>query len=135
MLPKQEDWVLIPENLQPQHSSAPWEFFMEVRVLSCKRQTDRLLSLTPFLQDWIIRIGPFHAHLFKEKRAEFFSINDDEALQSAFELTKQEGIIPALESSHALAVLDKKKFNENDIVVICLSGRGDKDMETYLKNL
>lgn len=80
-------------------------------------------------------IGPFHAHLFKEKRAEFFSINDDEALQSAFELTKLEGIIPALESSHALAVLDKKKFNENDIIVICLSGRGDKDMETYLKNL
>jgi len=80
-------------------------------------------------------IGPFHAHLFKEKRAEFFSINDEEALQSAFELTKLEGIIPALESSHALAVLDKKKFRENDIVVICLSGRGDKDMETYLKNL
>lgn len=80
-------------------------------------------------------IGPFHAHLFKEKRAEFFSINDNEALQCAFELTRLEGIIPALESSHALAVLDKKKFNENDIVVICLSGRGDKDMETYLKNL
>ncbi len=80
-------------------------------------------------------IGPFHAHLFKEKRAEFFSINDDEALQSAFELTKLEGIIPALESSHALAVLDKKKFNEDDVVVICLSGRGDKDMETYLKRL
>ena len=80
-------------------------------------------------------IGPFHANLFKEKRAEFFSINDDEALKSAFELTKLEGIIPALESSHALAVLDKKKFNENDIVVICLSGRGDKDMETYLKEI
>jgi tryptophan synthase beta chain len=80
-------------------------------------------------------IGPFHANLFKEKRAEFFSINDDEALKAAFELTKLEGIIPALESAHALSVLDKKKFNKNDIVVICLSGRGDKDMETYLKNL
>lgn len=80
-------------------------------------------------------IGPFHANLFKENRAEFFSINDDEALQSAFELTKLEGIIPALESAHALAVLNKKKFNENDIVVICLSGRGDKDMETYLKEI
>lgn len=80
-------------------------------------------------------IGPFHAHLFKEKRAEFFSINDDEALTSAFALTKLEGIIPALESSHALAVLDKKKFKQDDIVVICLSGRGDKDMETYLRNL
>lgn len=80
-------------------------------------------------------IGPFHAHLFKEKRAEFFSINDDEALESAFALTKLEGIIPALESAHALAVLDKKKFNEYEIIVICLSGRGDKDMETYLKRL
>lgn len=80
-------------------------------------------------------IGPMHAHLFAEKRAEFFSINDDEALQSAFDLTKTEGIIPALESAHALAVLDKKKFEKDDIVVICLSGRGDKDMETYLKHL
>ncbi|UMQ42021.1 tryptophan synthase subunit beta [Chryseobacterium sp. Y16C] len=80
-------------------------------------------------------IGPFHAHLFKEKRAEFFSINDDEALQSAFELTKLEGIIPALESAHALAVLEKKEFKKNDVVVICLSGRGDKDMETYLKQM
>jgi len=80
-------------------------------------------------------IGPFHAYLFMEKRAEFFSITDEEALQSAFELTRLEGIIPALESAHALAVLDKKEFKEDDLVVICLSGRGDKDMETYLKNL
>ena len=78
-------------------------------------------------------IGPFHANLFKNNRAEFFSINDDEALESAFELTKLEGIIPALESSHALQVLKKKTFQKNDVVVICLSGRGDKDMETYLK--
>ena len=78
-------------------------------------------------------IGPFHANLFKNNRAEFFSINDDEALESAFELTKLEGIIPALESSHALQVLKKKTFQKDDIVVICLSGRGDKDMETYLK--
>ncbi|WP_332452449.1 tryptophan synthase subunit beta [Chryseobacterium aquaticum] len=80
-------------------------------------------------------IGPFHANLFTQNRAEFFSITDEEALKSAFDLTKIEGIIPALESAHALAVLEKKKFNENDIVVICLSGRGDKDMETYLKVL
>lgn len=80
-------------------------------------------------------IGPFHSNLFKENRAEFFSINDDEALQSAFQLTKIEGIIPALESAHALAVLDKKTFEKDDIVVVCLSGRGDKDMETYLKHL
>lgn len=80
-------------------------------------------------------IGPFHANLFKEKRAEFFSINDDEALKSAMELTRIEGIIPALESAHALAVLEKKKFSKDDVVVICLSGRGDKDMEAYLKHL
>lgn len=80
-------------------------------------------------------IGPFHANLFREERAEFFSVNDDEALKSAFELTKLEGIIPALESAHALAVLEKRKFAENEVVVICLSGRGDKDMETYLKHL
>ena len=78
-------------------------------------------------------IGPFHANLFKNNRAEFFSINDDEALESAFELTKLEGIIPALESSHALQVLKKKNYQKDDVVVICLSGRGDKDMETYLK--
>ena len=78
-------------------------------------------------------IGPFHANLFKNNRAEFFSINDDEALESAFELTKLEGIIPALESSHALQVLKKKNFQKDDVVVICLSGRGDKDMETYQK--
>lgn len=80
-------------------------------------------------------IGPFHANLFAKKRAQFFSINDDEALEAAFELTRAEGIIPALESAHALAVLKKLKFENNDTVVICLSGRGDKDMETYLKAL
>lgn len=80
-------------------------------------------------------IGPFHANLFAKKRAQFFSINDDEALEAAFELTHTEGIIPALESAHALAVLKKMKFANNDTVVICLSGRGDKDMETYLKAL
>ena len=80
-------------------------------------------------------IGPFHANLFKNNRAEFFSINDDEALESAFELTKLEGIIPALESSHALHVLKKKNFGKEEIVVICLSGRGDKDIFTVAKHL
>lgn len=80
-------------------------------------------------------IGPFHANIFAKKRAQFFSINDDEALEAAFELTRAEGIIPALESAHALAVLNKLKFENNNTVVICLSGRGDKDMETYLKAL
>ena len=79
-------------------------------------------------------IGPFHANLFKENRAEFFSINDDEALKSAFELTKLEGIIPAIESAHALAYLEKMTFTGSENVVVCLSGRGDKDMETYMKH-
>ncbi len=80
-------------------------------------------------------IGPFHAQLFKEKRAEFIPITDKEALDAAFELTKLEGIIPALESAHALAVLKKENFRESDTLVICLSGRGDKDMETYLEQM
>ena len=80
-------------------------------------------------------IGPFHANLFTGNRAEFFSIDDEDALKSAFDLTKLEGIIPALESAHALAVLEKKKFGKEEVVVICLSGRGDKDMETYLSKL
>ncbi|MFK8266765.1 tryptophan synthase subunit beta [Capnocytophaga cynodegmi] len=80
-------------------------------------------------------IGPFHANLFKQKRAEFLSITDEEALKSAFEITQMEGIIPALESSHALAVLSKKKFKKDDVVVITLSGRGDKDIEIYSKNV
>ncbi len=78
-------------------------------------------------------IGPMHAHLAKTGRSEVLAIADDEAITSAFELTKLEGIIPAIESAHALGVLGKKKFQQNDIVVICLSGRGDKDMETYIK--
>jgi tryptophan synthase beta chain len=77
-------------------------------------------------------IGPLHAHLHKTKRAEFLNATDQEALNAAFELTRLEGIIPALESAHALAVLPKMKFKETDVVVINLSGRGDKDMETYM---
>jgi tryptophan synthase beta chain len=78
-------------------------------------------------------IGPLHAHLFESGRAEFLSATDEEALAAAFELAKLEGIIPALESAHALAALNQKKFTANDIVVICLSGRGDKDLATYMK--
>lgn len=78
-------------------------------------------------------IGPMHANLFSQHRAEFIAINDDESLEMAYELTRLDGIIPALESAHALAVLKKKTFQKEDVVVICLSGRGDKDMETYLK--
>lgn len=78
-------------------------------------------------------IGPLHAYMAKTNRTEVLAINDDEALAAGYRLTKIEGIIPALESAHALAVLEKKKFAPSDVVVVNLSGRGDKDMETYLK--
>ncbi len=77
-------------------------------------------------------VGPLHAHLFESKRADFIAITDDEAMQAGLNLCKTEGIIPAIESSHALAVLEQQKFNKNDIVVINLSGRGDKDLNTYI---
>lgn len=77
-------------------------------------------------------VGPIHAHLHDVKRAEFIAITDDEAMQAGLQLCKTEGIIPAIESAHALSVLDKKKFQPNDIVVINLSGRGDKDLNTYI---
>jgi tryptophan synthase beta chain len=78
-------------------------------------------------------IGPMHAYLAKSGRSEVLAITDDEALKAAFELTQLEGIIPAIESAHALGALEKIKFKADDVVVLCLSGRGDKDMETYLK--
>jgi len=78
-------------------------------------------------------IGPIHSYLHKTGRAIFEHATDDEALEAAFRLTRIEGIIPALESSHALAVLAKRTFGENDVVVVNLSGRGDKDMAAYMK--
>ena len=78
-------------------------------------------------------IGPLHAYLSDEGRLEVLAVNDGEALDAAFLLTEQEGIIPALESAHALAVLEKKKFAPSDVVVVNVSGRGDKDMETYIR--
>lgn len=80
-------------------------------------------------------IGPIHANMAKEKRARVLAINDDEALKAAFELTRLEGIIPALESAHALGALPKIKFKPNDVVVLTVSGRGDKDIETYIRHL
>ncbi len=80
-------------------------------------------------------IGPIHAHLFTSKRATFMSATDGEALESAFELARLEGIIPALESAHALYVLNTIKFKKDDVVVVNLSGRGDKDMDTYMKHI
>lgn len=79
-------------------------------------------------------VGPMHANLFKTKRAEFFSITDEDAMQAGLALSKTEGIIPAIESAHALAVLDKKKFGKDELVVINLSGRGDKDLNTYIEH-
>ncbi|MHA4737303.1 tryptophan synthase subunit beta [Dyadobacter sp. MSC1_007] len=78
-------------------------------------------------------IGPQHAHLYASGRGIFMSATDEEAVQAAFELTRYEGIIPALESSHALAILGRLGATENETVVLNLSGRGDKDMATYMK--
>lgn len=78
-------------------------------------------------------IGPLHAQLAHTGRADVYAINDDEALRAAMELTRTEGIIPALESSHALAVLHKINFRKEDVVVLTVSGRGDKDMDTYIE--
>ncbi|HTF82450.1 MAG TPA: tryptophan synthase subunit beta [Cytophagales bacterium] len=79
-------------------------------------------------------IGPIHAHLFETHRADFLAITDKEALDAAILLSRLEGIIPALESSHALASLDKIKFTTQDIVVVNLSGRGDKDMQAFMNS-
>lgn len=80
-------------------------------------------------------IGPMYAHLAQVGRTKVLAINDDEALDAAFEITRLEGIIPALESSHALASLKHIDFKSDDVVVLTVSGRGDKDMETYIKAL
>jgi tryptophan synthase beta chain len=80
-------------------------------------------------------IGPLHAFLYKSKRGIFLSATDKEALESAFHLSKIEGIIPALETAHAFSVLPKMNLKATDVVVVCLSGRGDKDLATYMEYL
>ncbi len=80
-------------------------------------------------------IGPFHANLSATKRALILAVDDDEALAAAFELTRLEGIIPALESAHALGALPKVAFKPTDVVVLTVSGRGDKDMDTYIDSM
>jgi tryptophan synthase beta chain len=77
-------------------------------------------------------VGPMQAHLYKSGRGEFYSATDDEAMTAGLELAQLEGIIPAIETSHALAIFNHKKFNPDDIVVISLSGRGDKDLKNYI---
>ena len=78
-------------------------------------------------------IGPMHANLYETKRAEFIAITDEDAMQAGIDLTKTEGIIPAIETAHAFAVFHYKKFQPDDVVVVNLSGRGDKDLNTYIK--
>jgi len=80
-------------------------------------------------------IGPWHAHLHEEKRAQYVSVTDLEALEAAIRLSRDEGIIPALESAHALAYLEYMEFHGNERVVVNLSGRGDKDLATYMKHM
>jgi len=77
-------------------------------------------------------IGPMHANLYKSGRARFMSATDEQAMEWAFEISRLEGIIPALETAHAFAVLEELELSINDISVICLSGRGDKDLATYM---
>lgn len=77
-------------------------------------------------------VGPMHSHLYKSKRAEFYSATDDEAMAAGLELSKLEGIIPAIETGHAFAIFQHKTFKPDDVVVISLSGRGDKDLQTYI---
>ncbi|ANE49827.1 tryptophan synthase subunit beta [Flavisolibacter tropicus] len=78
-------------------------------------------------------IGPMHAHLFESGRGRFLSATDDEAVQASFQVAKLEGIIPALETGHAFAALNQLALTEKDCVVLCLSGRGDKDLATYMR--
>ncbi len=77
-------------------------------------------------------VGPMHANLFTSGRGEFISITDEAAMKAGLELAKLEGIIPAIETSHALAIFEERKFDKNDIIVVNLSGRGDKDLNTYI---
>ncbi|GEQ87273.1 tryptophan synthase beta chain [Patiriisocius marinistellae] len=77
-------------------------------------------------------VGPMHAHLFASGRGEFISVTDDDAMNAGIQLSKLEGIIPAIETSHALAIFETRKFKPSDIVVVNLSGRGDKDLNTYI---
>jgi tryptophan synthase beta chain len=79
-------------------------------------------------------IGPMHANMALKKRTEVLAINDDEAIKAGYELTRLEGIIPAIESAHAIAALSHLHFEPHQVVVLTVSGRGDKDVQTYLAN-
>ena len=94
-------------------------------------RTDKLLSLILFQQGLTI-LKPLHAHLSDSNRGIYISVEDDEAMNAGIELSRLEGIIPAIETAHAFSVFDKIDM-KNKVVVINLSGRGDKDLETYIK--
>jgi tryptophan synthase beta chain len=79
-------------------------------------------------------VGPMHCNMAAKGRSTVLAINDDEAIRAGYELTRMEGIIPAIESAHAIALLEKMTFRPDDVVVLTVSGRGDKDIETYLNN-
>ncbi|WZL88093.1 tryptophan synthase subunit beta [Salinimicrobium sp. 3283s] len=79
-------------------------------------------------------VGPMHANLFRTGRGEFISVTDKEAMAAGLQLCKLEGIIPAIETAHALAIFDKRKFEKDEVVVVNLSGRGDKDLNTYIEH-
>ena len=78
-------------------------------------------------------VGPLHAHLLESKRAQFISITDEDAMKAGLEISKLEGIIPAIETAHAFAAFEYIEFKEDDIVVVNFSGRGDKDLNTYIE--
>ena len=77
-------------------------------------------------------VGPMHAHLYSSKRAEFIPVTDDQAMTAGLKLSQLEGIIPAIETAHAFAIFESRTFKAKDVVVVCLSGRGDKDLNTYI---
>ncbi|UZH54442.1 tryptophan synthase subunit beta [Salinimicrobium tongyeongense] len=79
-------------------------------------------------------VGPLHANLFRTGRGKFISVTDEEAMAAGLQLCKLEGIIPAIETAHALAIFDKRKFEKDEVVVVNLSGRGDKDLNTYIEH-
>ena len=78
-------------------------------------------------------VGPMHCNMVKQGRSKVYAITDEEAIRAGYELTRMEGIIPAIESAHAVAVLNKLSFRPDDVVILTVSGRGDKDIETYLR--
>ncbi len=95
--------------------------------------TDKLRNLIPFRPDWIILVLVLCMPIcIASGRGEFISITDDEAMTAGLMVSQLEGIIPAIETSHAFAIFDHRSFNPDDIVVINLSGRGDKDLQTYI---